>query len=132
MGRPVEVRLALVVEDDTDVRDLAVALLEETELDVVTCESAEAALAVLETRGDDVAMLFTDVRLAGAMDGLALADAATRRWPGTRVVVTSGYGDQGRLPQRAVYVQKPWRALDVLMQADRAVRPSRPVLRAIS
>lgn len=122
MVRPDHSRVALVVEDDADARDLAVALLEETDLDVVTCESAEAALAVLETRGDDVAMLFTDVRLAGAMDGLSLADAATRRWPSVRVVVTSGYGDDGRLPDRATYMGKPWRALDVLMQAERAAQ----------
>lgn len=122
MVRPDHARVALVVEDDPDARDLAVALLEETELTVVTCESAEAALAVLETRGTDVAMLFTDVRLAGSMDGLSLADAATRRWPGVRVVVTSGYGDEGRLPDHATYMDKPWRALDVLIQADRAVR----------
>ena len=122
MVRPDHARVALVVEDDADARDLAVALLEETELAVVTCESAEAALAVLESRGEDVAMLFTDVRLAGTMDGLSLAATATRRWPGVRVVVTSGYGDEGRLPDRATYMDKPWRALDVLIQADRASR----------
>lgn len=126
MGQTDRARVALVVEDDADTRDLAVALLEETELDVLTCESAEAALGVLETRGEEVAMLFTDVRLAGRMDGLSLAAAVTRRWPAVRVVVTSGYGDQGRVPDAATYVDKPWRALDVLMQADRAVRSGAP------
>lgn len=122
MARPDHTRIALVVEDDPEIRDLAVALLEETELSVLTCESAEAALAVLEERGRSVAMLFTDVRLAGSMDGLSLAQTVTRRWPAVRVVVTSGYGHQDRLPERATYVDKPWRALEVLMHAERAVR----------
>jgi len=38
-----ESHLALIVEDDPDVRALAAVLLEETPLDVVEVESAEAA-----------------------------------------------------------------------------------------
>jgi CheY-like chemotaxis protein len=41
-----EPHVALIAEDDQDVRDLAAALLEETELDVVEVESADAALAL--------------------------------------------------------------------------------------
>ena len=37
--------VALVVEDDAAVRDLATAVLEETDLGVIACESAEAALS---------------------------------------------------------------------------------------
>ena len=112
--------IALVVEDDADVRDLATAVLEETDLGVIACDSAEAAMTVLE-RGDvTVALLFADVRLPGAMDGVSLARAVGRRWPDARVVVTSGAAHEGSLPDRAVFMQKPWRALDVLVQAERA------------
>jgi DNA-binding NtrC family response regulator len=112
--------IALVVEDDAAVRDLATAVLEETDLGVIACDSAEAAMSVLE-RGDvTVALLFADVRLPGAMDGVSLARAVGRRWPEARVVVTSGAAHEGSLPDRAVFMQKPWRALDVLVQAERA------------
>jgi DNA-binding NtrC family response regulator len=112
--------IALVVEDDAAVRDLATAVLEETDLGVIACESAEDALSVLE-RGDvTVALLFADVRLPGAMDGVSLAKAVGRRWPDVRVVVTSGASRDVTLPDRAVFMQKPWRALDVLVQAERA------------
>ena len=119
--------VALVVEDDDAVRNLAAAVLEETDLDVITCESAEAAISVLERPGMNVALLFADVRLPGAMDGIALASTVGRRWPETRGVVTSGYDAQadGRLPQQAVFMQKPWRALDVLVQAERATLAAR-------
>ena len=113
-------RVALVVEDDAAVRDLATAILEESDLGVIACESAEAALSVLERSDVTVALLFADIRLPGAMDGVSLAQAVERRWPDVRVVVTSGASRDTRLPDQIVYMQKPWRALDVLVQAEHA------------
>jgi CheY-like chemotaxis protein len=52
-----EPHVALIVEDDPDVRALAAVLLEETPLDVVEVESAEAARLPSGARrrgGDDV------------------------------------------------------------------------------
>jgi DNA-binding response OmpR family regulator len=40
--------IALVVEDDPDQRELLTVLLEESELHVFGCESAEAALRILD------------------------------------------------------------------------------------
>ncbi|GJD56412.1 response regulator [Methylobacterium dankookense] len=119
--------VALVVEDDAAVRDLAAAVLEETDMDVIACESAEAAISVLERPDVNVALLFADVRLPGAMDGLALASTVERRWPDVRVIVTSGYDARAddRLPRQAVFMQKPWRVLDVLVQAEHATLAAR-------
>lgn len=118
--------IALVVEDDADVRNLATAVLEESDLDVIACDTAEAAISVLERSGGNVALLFADVRLGAGMDGIALASTVERRWPDVRVVLTSG-GDArgGSLPAQAVYMQKPWRALDVLVQAEHAAEAAR-------
>ncbi|WP_010683865.1 response regulator [Methylobacterium mesophilicum] len=126
-GQP---RLALVVEDDPEIRALAETLLEETELDVVGCDSAEAALAVLQARGGDVALVFADVRLAGEMDGLQLARAVATLWPRARLVITSGHGlPRPDLPAEAVFIAKPWRPLDVLVEAERAAAdPAPPVI----
>ncbi|GJD53240.1 hypothetical protein OPKNFCMD_6012 [Methylobacterium crusticola] len=127
-GRPTQ--LVLVVEDDPAMRELAVALLEETVLDVVTCATGDEAIALLKDRGGDVAMMFTDVRLPGSLDGVDLARAVQKLWPGIRLVVTSGQAGErlGALPGDVVYLQKPWRALDVLVQVDHAVRhPDLPV-----
>lgn len=123
-------RVALVVEDDPEVRALAETLLEETELEVVGCDSAEAALSVLQARGGEVALVFADVRLAGEMDGLQLARAVATLWPRARLVVTSGHGlERPELPSEAVFIAKPWRALDVLVEAERAAaEPAPPVL----
>ena len=125
-----EPHIALVVEDDPDVRDLAAALLEETELDVVEVESAEAALGYLQEHGSDVAMIFADIRLAGSMDGVQLAKAACTLWPTIRIVLTSGAaGDRLEdLPDCVTFMPKPWRGLDVLVEAEKAMhQPQLPV-----
>jgi CheY-like chemotaxis protein len=123
-------RLALVVEDEPEIRALAETLLEETELDVIGCDSAESALSVLQARGGDVALVFADVRLAGQMDGLQLARAVATLWPRARLVITSGHGlPRPELPREAVFIAKPWRPLDVLVEAERAAaEPAPPVL----
>ncbi|AIQ93943.1 DNA-binding NtrC family response regulator [Methylobacterium fujisawaense] len=123
-------RVALVVEDDPAIRALAETLLEETELDVVGCDSAEAALSVLQARGGDVALVFADVRLAGHMDGLQLARAVATLWPRARLVITSGHGlPRPEMPPEAVFIAKPWRPLDVLVEAERATSdPAPPVV----
>ncbi|WP_342107341.1 response regulator [Methylobacterium sp. SI9] len=123
-------RVALVVEDDPEIRALAETLLEETELDVIGCDSAEAALSVLQARGGEVALVFADIRLAGAMDGLQLARAVATLWPRARLVVTSGHTlPRPELPREAVFIAKPWRPLDVLVEAERAAaEPAPPIL----
>ncbi|MDR7040467.1 CheY-like chemotaxis protein [Methylobacterium sp. BE186] len=127
---PKPTKLVLIVEDDPDVRDLAMALLDETVLDVVTCESGEAAVQLLKERAEDIAMLFTDVQLAGSMDGIELAKAVNGLWPSIHLVVTSGHtaAQVADLPGEAVFMAKPWLALDVLREVDRAVRhPELPI-----
>ena len=43
-------RAALIVEDDAQLRGLTAGLFEDSELDTIECESAEAALATLPDR----------------------------------------------------------------------------------
>jgi CheY-like chemotaxis protein len=112
--------IALIVEDDPHLRELAAALLEETDLRVMECESAEEAFSILCRDGDDVAMIFADIRLPGVLDGMDLARRVRTLWPQASVVVTSGYSPEGEMPEDVVYMPKPWLALNVLMQAERA------------
>jgi CheY-like chemotaxis protein len=114
--------IALIVEDDPDLRELAAALLEETDLKVVECATAEEALVTMCTHGNEVALIFADIRLPGLIDGIDLARKARALWPRVRIIVTSGNpGNRiDALPENAIYMQKPWRALEVLMEAERA------------
>ena len=114
---------ALVVEDHPEVRSIAAAILEETDLKVEEVENAEQALSFLQEHGREVAMIFADVKLPGGMDGIGLARIAAESWPWIRVVVTSGFMDRplDELPRTARFMPKPWRALDVLVEAERAI-----------
>ena len=129
MGQKIEPqRVALIVEDDFDVRGLAAALLEETDLKVVETSSAEEALDYLREHSEDVAFLFADVRLPCLMNGLDLVRTVRIKWPWVRTVLTSGRPLEHEaydMPRDVRFMQKPWRALDVLMEAEKAAQSSR-------
>ena len=110
---------ALVVEDDPMQREMICLLLEESDLDVVECASAEAAALVLEQVGAEVAMMMTDVNLAGHMDGVELAHIARKYNPDIDVIVTSGKPLRQQLPDGAKFWSKPWAALDVIREAEK-------------
>jgi two-component system cell cycle response regulator CpdR len=112
--------IALIVEDDMLQRAMVVTLLEENGMDVIQCESAEAAWRVLEKIGGCVSMMFTDVNLAGRIDGVELAHFAARRYPTIHVLVTSGLAPAKSLPEGSVFMQKPWLPLDLLREAERS------------
>jgi CheY-like chemotaxis protein len=81
--------LVLVVEDDDEVRDYAVAVLRDGGF--LVASSGEAAGALEFMRHVVVDVLFTDIVLPGAMNGLALARAARQLNPRLRVVCTTGF-----------------------------------------
>jgi DNA-binding NtrC family response regulator len=87
---------------------------------VTQCESAEAALRVLERIGGCVSMMLTDVNLAGAMDGVELAHFAARRYPNIHVIVTSGRAPAKRLPDGVMFVPKPRLPLNVMRETERS------------
>jgi len=109
---------ALVVEDDPMQREMISLLLEESHFDVIECESAEAAEVVLRRMARELALVMTDVRLAGAMDGVSLAFVARRYNPNLDVIVTSGNPLPRPLPKGVQYWSKPWAPLDVIRLAE--------------
>jgi DNA-binding NtrC family response regulator len=112
---------ALVVENDELQRSLVTALLEESDMNVIQCESAEAAILVLDRSGDRVSMLFVDVDLAGPMDGIELAAIAKAQFPDLHVIVTSGALRLRRLPDGTTFMAKPWSPIDVLIEAQKSI-----------
>jgi DNA-binding NtrC family response regulator len=120
-------RTVLIVEDDLDLRHLTTTLLEDEQLETIECESAEAALAIMLMRGRDIAMIFADVRLPGAMDGIDLAWEVRLRWPLLPMVLTSGHPCEraGDLPPGVGYMPKPWQPLNVLIAAEEALASAR-------
>jgi DNA-binding NtrC family response regulator len=120
-------RTVLIVEDDAELRRLTAALLEDEQLDTIECESAEAALAIMLMGERDIAMIFADVLLPGAMDGVDLAWEVRLRWPLLPMVLTSGHPRVRirELPPGVAYMSKPWQPLNVLVFAEQALAYSR-------
>jgi DNA-binding NtrC family response regulator len=116
----------LVVEDDPFVRMCTSDMVAECGFEVIEAADAEAALDVLRVEADHILALVTDVRMPGRMDGVDLANLVAASWPDIRVLVTSGFDDgrAGALPKGIKFMQKPWRALDMItyvMDATKSV-----------
>ena len=97
----------LVVEDDADVRRIAVAFLRSAGYEVRAVADAESALAMLEV--EPFALLFSDVMLGPGLDGQAIAHAARRAHPRLAVLLATGYeAPLGDTPTAFDLVSKPY------------------------
>lgn len=83
----------LVVEDETLVRLDLSSYLDQAGYNVLEAGSASEAIEILE-RDRSIRVVFTDVRMPGDMDGVALARLVRERWPPTIIVVCSGNLDE--------------------------------------
>jgi len=82
-------RKALVVEDDAAVRTAMVTMLRRLGFEVFRAANGDRAQRILEQDGE-IPLVITDLVMP-LMDGLELVEIIRRRWPKTRVIVTSGY-----------------------------------------
>ena len=113
--------LVLVVDDEAVLRFLASDVLEESGFQVLEAEDAKTALKVLADH-PGVRVLFTDINMPGALDGLDLAREVHARWPDIKLVVTSGrarLSDQ-EIPDSGRFISKPY-SLDALVEEIREV-----------
>jgi PAS domain S-box-containing protein len=112
----------VVVEDDALVRSYVAAQLKTLGYNIVAFGTAADALAYVNSgRGFD--LLFTDVILAGGLNGRELAERVMEDRPETKVLYTSGYAEnamlhQGRLDPGVHLLPKPYQKADLA----RAVR----------
>jgi CheY-like chemotaxis protein len=100
----------LVVEDETLLRMLAGDILtEDAGCRVIEAVNADEALILLESR-HDVRLVFTDVNMPGSLNGFALARLVDMRFPGIKVIVTSGLARPGvgDLPKGKRFLPKPY------------------------
>jgi CheY-like chemotaxis protein len=77
--------------------------------DAVEAGNADEAIAILEARSD-IHVVFTDIHMAGSMDGLKLAHFVRGRWPPIKIIATSGHYilQDGDLPEGGIFLPKPY------------------------
>jgi PAS domain S-box-containing protein len=109
----------LVVEDNPDVKSVAVSLLEQLNYKVVSVDSGRAALDLVES-GEPIDLVFSDVMLPGELDGVQLAKALRERRPDLPVLLTSGYAEALTRSQGVPLLRKPYR-MAALSEAVRGV-----------
>ena len=80
----------LLVEDDTQVRDLAAAVLTSSGYSVLTVDSPRAAIAKCDEHKGDIHLLLTDVIMPG-IGGREVATQVLARRPNTKILYMSGY-----------------------------------------
>ena len=104
-----ERRLALLVDDDTQVRDVTAARLRQLGFGVIEAGSGGAALDLLD-RTPRVDVLVADFAMPG-MNGVEVARQARSRRPDLPVLFVTGYADQSALADvgEQRIVQKPFR-----------------------
>jgi signal transduction histidine kinase len=102
----------LIVEDDDMLRAYTVEILRDLGYHVLDAPNGAAALSIVDRDGA-IDLLFTDVVIPGGMNGRQLAEEATRRKPGLKVLFTTGYTrnaivHHGRLDADVELIGKPY------------------------
>jgi PAS domain S-box-containing protein len=118
--------LVLVVEDNPDMRRVAVRQLKEFGYRVAEAENADRARGLLD-EGLKPDLVFTDIVMSGATDGIAFAEEVAVRWPEIRILFTSGFTERATVEARKregrplpfALLDKPYRK-DELARAVRA------------
>jgi len=106
-GKARDVRTILVVEDEVLVRLMVAEQLRSADFHVVEAANADEALAVLRYT-TDVALIVTDIRMPGSMDGLQLAKTVRSAFPQIRIVLTSGNLLKFSSVNHDAFVPKPY------------------------
>ena len=100
--------IALLVEDDPDVREIAEDILSHAGFDVVVAVDGDEGLANLAGPGH-IDVLVTDCEMPGRIDGMGLLDAAARLRPGMARIMVTGSVPDG-IACGAPVLPKPYRA----------------------
>jgi CheY-like chemotaxis protein len=119
------------VEDDANVRQLAVSILTSLGYSTVEADNAKAALQLLDKK-PQIALLFSDIVLPGNMDGIDLAREARRRWPDLKILLTSGYTEHALVQDDSLMtgvalIAKPYRKASLASKLS-AILGSAPVV----
>jgi CheY-like chemotaxis protein len=116
----------LIAEDDIFVRMMIADFLRDAGYQVIEAGSADEAISIFRS-GTGIDLLFSDIKMPGSMDGCDLADIVRSDYPGTPVVLTSGYSSgllRVRNTQVDVVVPKPYRPQAILATIQSFVGPN--------
>ncbi len=113
----------LIMDDEEDIRELAVRRLSEAGYVVQTCCNGEEAVEIYReilNRGDEVPVVILDLSVRGSMGGSEAAKQILTIDPAARLIISSGYSNDPIMAEAASYgfcasLPKPY-PFDLLLQ----------------
>ena len=115
----------LLVDDDSQVRDVTAAMLADNGYTVLTADEGVGALAILQNDGNRIALVIADYAMPG-MTGRELLSEVKQRWPEIAVLLATGYADYSELTADDLpidqIVRKPFRANELLARIHMVIR----------
>jgi signal transduction histidine kinase len=108
----------LLVEDEDEIRELAMIMLEGKGYNVIPAADAEEAIVKAEQNQGKIDALITDVVMP-RINGVQLAEILAKKMPDLRILFVSGHCRESVQPEtlatnRADYLQKPYRSESLL------------------
>jgi len=125
----------LIVDDEETIRVTVSAAMRRAGFETQTAADAVQAMELLERHSFDLA--FLDLRLPGAMDGVALLSEIRSRSPETEVIMISAHATlESAIAALRLgafdYLLKPFTMLQLVEIAERAMAKRRETSRAVS
>ncbi len=117
--------IVLVVEDEREILEIAVAILEMEGYQTISAVSGDEAIEIIEQRGDEIDMVFTDIIMPGALNGVQMVSRARLFKPDIKVLFTSGFvantfADM-TLAKKYAMLEKPYKAEQLLQEVARVL-----------
>ena len=117
----------LVVDDEPAVRQLIAGILARAGHVVLTANSGQEAIRVLES--EDVALVLSDINMPGSISGLELIDALHARRPSLPIILVTGSVDEANLREAldrgaAGFITKPFKAVELNRKVETAINRS--------
>lgn len=110
--------LALVVDDETLVRDIASRVLQRQGFEVLAAEAGETAIALFRERRSEIRLVLLDLTMPG-MDGEEVARKLLEIEPNACILLMSGYSEQSAMQGLAGervrgFLHKPFRPNELI------------------
>jgi len=120
MPRPVAPKTVLIVDDNTEVREVMAVIVDSLGYEVLTAGDAAGALELIRSHcGID--LLVSDIVMSGGVNGFELARQARVLRPGLPVLLMSGYPAGSVEKCNFPILQKPYRREHLAMHIRAAL-----------
>lgn len=106
--------LAVVIDDEFIIRELATSVLEDLDYDIRGFTTADDAIDFIHENHQSIAVIYTDIRMPGKIDGETLARKVAQTYPRLKVIISSGHtrlADQDP-NDGTIFMAKPWSPAD--------------------